>query len=113
METDQTERIERIEVFEEKFGVKFDGLYAAFGEADEHGALNVFVRGEAHARDKSSKIKQCLELVAVAYDEKGRVLGKGNQYIGRESFFAFDVFEIDLYGVPRTPARIKLYPKAT
>ena len=113
MEMDQTDLIERIEAFEEKFGVKFEGLYAAFGEEDEDGAVRVVVRGEAHARDKGSKIDESLDVVVAVYDDKGRVIGKGDHYLSQDSFFGFEVFEIDLYDVPRAPARIRLYPKAS
>ncbi|WP_298697372.1 hypothetical protein [uncultured Brevundimonas sp.] len=109
---DQTDQIERIEAFEEKFGVKFEGLYAAFGEEDEDGAVHVVVRGEAHARSKTSKISECVEIVVAVYDDKDRVIGKGEHYLSEDSFFGFEVFVIDLYNVPRTPTRIRLYPKA-
>ena len=113
MEMDQTDQIERIEAFEEKFGVKFEGLYAAFGEEDEDGAVHVVVRGEAHARSKNSKIDQNLDVVVAVYDEKGRVIGKSDHFLSDDTFFGFEVFEIDLYNGYRAPARIRLYPKAS
>lgn len=113
MGTDYTDKIERVEAFEEKFGVRFEGLFASVADEDGDGPHRVIVRGEVHSSAKNSKIKDSLDIVLVVYDEKGRVIGKGDHYLGDDSFFGFDVFEIDLFDVPGLPARIKLFPKAS
>lgn len=113
MELDQTDQIERMEAFEEKFGVRFEGLYAAIKRDRDDDPVRIVVRGEVHARSKNSKIKEALEVVLVVYDAKGRVIGKGDHYLSEDSFFGFEVFDIDLWDVPCVPTRIKLYPKAS
>lgn len=111
MESDQTDRIERIEAFEDKAGVRLEALYAGLreGAGDQH--VRLIVRGEAHATRNNSKIKNDIEIVLAAYDAQGRVIGKGDHFIGGDSFFSFEVFEIDLYDLPVPPERIRLYPK--
>lgn len=113
MGQDYTDRLERVEEFETKFGVRFEGLYASVTSDDEDGPFRITVRGEVHARSKNSKIKDSLDVVFVVYDEKGRVVGKSDHYLSEDSFFAFDVFEIDIWDVAREPARLRLFPKGS
>ena len=110
---DYTDKIERVDAFESKFGVEFQGLYASLNDENGDGTVRVIVRGEVHAKAKNSKIKESLDIIVAVYDAKGRVVGKGDHYLDEDSFFAFDVFEVDLFDVPFEPARIKLYPKAS
>jgi hypothetical protein len=113
MGQDYTDRLERVEEFETKFGVRFEGLYASVNSDDEDGPFRITVRGEVHARSKNSKIKDSLDVVLVVYDAKGRVVGKGDHYLSDDSFFAFDVFELDIWDVADEPVRLRLFPKAS
>ncbi|GBD25439.1 hypothetical protein HRbin30_00758 [bacterium HR30] len=102
---DISDRIERIETVEDDLGVRIDGLLAYLGvEADE---LKLTINGELHAMEDDT-YPEAVELVAAAYDERGRVLAIHTAFL--YPFRYFDVFSIRL-AVPTEPAKIRIFPR--
>jgi hypothetical protein len=51
-------------------------------------------------------------LQVAAYDEVGRVVAAKSQYLAKESFFEFEIFEISLFDLPTNKiSKIKIFPR--
>ncbi|MDY0168903.1 MAG: hypothetical protein RBS80_20325 [Thermoguttaceae bacterium] len=101
---DVTDRIERLELFEERLGVQLEGLSAFV----ERGFLTV--RGELHPRN-GTELNQDTELVVAAYDATSRVIGTASNYFTSEDFFGIETFELSINLPIATVARVRVYPK--
>ena len=111
---DITNTVERLELFEERLGVRIEGLYAKFtyNESDKPGyySFSVGLTGELQAT-KGSKLKDSIFVVAVAYDTEGRVIGVEERWFNKDCFFGLETFEILIRGLPDKPSKIRVYPK--
>ena len=107
MRKDVTEIVERLEAFEDRLGVRLDGVFASIEGPDSDGEYTIQIAAEVHTV-KGTTLKDDLTVVASAYDKRGRVVGTENNWFSASSFFAFDTFEITLYArsgpVTRNPA---------
>lgn len=110
-ENDITNKVQRLEAFEERLSVKIDAL-AAFESVGiyNRGETEVAVRGELHS-EGGSQIDKDIELHMVVYDLEGRVMETTTDFICHESFFGFHVFDIDCVVPDGTVGKIRLFPK--
>lgn len=101
-------RIERLEAFEERLGIMLDKLSVTI--TDDYAYLTI--AGEVHLAGGTSLMKD-IQLIAVAYDSEGTIIGTESAFYTREKFFGFDVFEISLYAteIGLLAARIRVFPK--
>lgn len=107
-EQDVTNRIERIEEFEERAGVRLEAIFAC--QDPEVSSLQV--NGELHPRGGTA-IEQDLVLEMAAYDDKGRLVGKTEEHIFKDEGYGFQTFGLFLH-VPipiNTIAKIRLIPR--
>ncbi len=105
---DVSHLIERLEAFEDRLGVRLEGLYASI--QSRHGYVSV--NGELHPRE-GTQLNHDIEVVVSLYDSAGRVLGVGSERISAASFFGFEAFSRMLGPVGDPPiAKIRIYPKA-
>jgi hypothetical protein len=104
-----TKGIERLEVFEERFGIVLDKL--SVNASDDYRFLTV--AGEIHLAGSGSLAKD-ITLVAVAYDSEGCVMETGQSSISAEGFSGFDVFSLTLCAtdIGLLARRIRVFPKA-
>jgi len=86
LNTDLTDLIERIDLFEERLGARLEGLYA---ELDDDGYLTV--NGELHAASGSTITKNIYVHMTV-HDDRGRLLQTCYTIMLAEDFFAFEPF---------------------
>ena len=111
--TDLTDRIERLEVFEERVGVSFEALYCTIDNNDNwsDGNYRIELRGEVHSTSGTS-IDDDLLIVLTVYDATGRVLETDSEWIDSDAFFGFDVFDMTLK-IPQESeiSRVRLFPK--
>ena len=108
-EGDLTRRIERLELFEERLGVRLESLSALIEiDQDPPFALNVY--GELHPRD-GTELQSDVELIVVAYDQSGRIVGTDSTNFDAENFFGFETFRIWFYLPVNEIVRIRVYPK--
>jgi len=110
MDKDVSNLIERLELFEERLGVRLESLSATIT-----GYATVYVRvmGELHVHE-GMKLKQSTQLVAVIYDDSGRVIANVDNVYFKEKFYGFEVFQLIFnLGDPPPPnmAKIRIYPK--
>ena len=105
---DLTEKIERLELFEERLDVRLEGL-SAFLDVDSN---FLHVLGELHPRD-GTELNTCVELVVTAYEQDGRVAGTSSTSFDPENFFGFEAFnELVCLPLPNMDIiRIRVYPK--
>ena len=103
---DLTERVERLEAFEERCGIRLDAVSALLD--DSLGWITV--RGEVHPLS-GTELTGDVNLVAVGYDRMGRVVADSAAYLSAETFYGFDTFALVLMGEGLDIALIRLYPK--
>ena len=101
---DLTASIERMIEVEAALGIRLSALSAFL---DEDGDLKVF--GEAHfskspAEDSSASIN------VIVYDAEGRIVGKNDTYIGSAGV-NFDAFDVNVYGLGRPAAKVRVFLK--
>lgn len=105
MAKDLTDLIERVEAFEERLGVRLEGLFA---KADEY---EIRVNGEVHARN-GNKLSKDITIVVTAHDTAGRVIGVQGRSVFADDFFGFEAFTRSLEHVEDIqPAKIRVYPE--
>jgi hypothetical protein len=103
---DITNVFERLEAFEDRLGVRLEGLYA---KIDRSG--NVWVQGELHLRE-GTELNQDVDLVATYYDPSGRVLDVQTRRFDSSAFFAFEPFKMVANINEDQSAKIRIYPKS-
>lgn len=110
---DVTSKIERLEVFEERLGVRIESLSAFLTDyRDDNLNFNndVRVRGELQARE-GTELQQDVDLVMAVYDSSGRVIAtSSNSYYAGE-FFGLETFELTVEIPMNQVAKIRVYPK--
>jgi hypothetical protein len=105
---DVTGKIERLEVFEERLGVRLDSLSAFVAKYNELSTITVC--GELQARD-GTELQQDVELVVAVYDLSGRIIGTASYCYFAKNFFGLETFEI-LAEIPVSElSKVRVYPK--
>ncbi len=103
---DVSHLIERLEAFEDRLGVRLEGLYAA--QNTEYGHLKV--NGELHPRE-GNELDDDIEIVLTVYDAAGRVVGVTTEYVDSDRFFGFEAFSASVRDID-APVKVRVYPKA-
>jgi hypothetical protein len=97
--------IERLEAFEERLGVRIEGLFACIDE-DNYIRIN----GELHSNIETH-LEQNIKLMISAHDSSGRIIGFDYSSISSESFFGFEVFS-ECFEVHSTSvSKVRIYPR--
>lgn len=104
MKLDLTQKVERVESFEERLGVTFSGIYAVASDED-----TVHVRGEILSRSGDA-LSQSIRITATVFDDKGRVIETSTESVDKEEFFGFALFDIRLEVEAKDISRIRLHP---
>ena len=99
--------IERLEAFEDRLGVRLEGLFAQV----QIPPGSLIVNGELHLQE-SAELDEDIEVVVTIYDSSGRVIAVRNHRIRSESFFGFEAFSVVFFPFHGQPTRIRVYPKA-
>lgn len=102
-----TNKVERLELMEEKFGISIDGLYVTC-EKIEYGNYQYVINATFDVSGTGVEIQESLSIRLNAYNETGQLLGIGKAFIN-EDFMGFDSKDITLH-VDQEPARLRLYP---
>lgn len=104
---DLTDLIERVEAFEERLGVRLEGLFA---KMEDDGELRI--NGELHARNGTG-LEDDIEVTVTAYDSTGRVISVADLFFNSDSFFGFEAFTSYLDFDDIEPAKLRVYPRAS
>jgi hypothetical protein len=97
--------IERLEAFEERLGVKIEGLFAYI---DENNCIKI--NGELHSNE-GTQLKQNIKLMISAHDSSGRIVGTDYSLISAESFFGFEIFSEYFQAQSESVSRVRIYPR--
>jgi hypothetical protein len=106
---DITEKIERLEAFEERSEVILESL-SVFLNDDGTDSIPLKICGELLARN-GTELQQDIELVVSAYDESGRVIKTCSKFYNVDSFFGLEIFEVDMILPIPNVSKIRIYPK--
>lgn len=107
---DLGEKIQRLEAFEERLGVRLEAISAFLYPESDYEEEHVVVRGELHAAE-GTELRCCINVFATAYDTQGRVIQSEDVWFNDEKFFGFEVFEIRLDVAGPDVGKIRLFPK--
>lgn len=110
-----THLIERLELFEERLGVRLEALSAVRSAVSGYWRdRDVTVFGELHAKHGTT-IKESICLVAAVYDHSGRVIGvsMGDCFF-KKRFSVFEAFavRVRLPDSAEPVAKVRVYPKS-
>lgn len=109
--TDVTSIIERLEVFEERAGIRFEALSAQLNDHDEDEEYYIQVQGEIHALEGTS-LPHDVELKLLVYDSSQRLILSREDSVDSETFFAFDTFYFNGF-IPKIEiSKIRIIPKS-
>jgi hypothetical protein len=96
---------ERLEAFEERLGVKIEGLFVSIG-----GDKYITINGELHSND-GTQLGEDIKLMISAHDSSGRVVGAGYSSIRAKSFFGFEAFSERFKVHSESVSRVRIYPR--
>lgn len=102
-------KVERLEVFEERAGVKLEGLCVRISPDSNRFEVN----GELYPRD-GLHLSRTVELVFTIYGKDGGVLSTTSQTFYKDSFYGFEPFSVDIYNVEASKVgKIRVYPNSS
>lgn len=113
---DVSDKLERLEAFEERAGVKLEALFARLDH--QHGWTvkdkrypSIKVNLQVHPVEGNS-LKSSISIVADGYDASGRLVSTTSGLINKDSFFGFETLSLAVDGVPAEQiSKIRVYPK--
>lgn len=97
--------VERLEAFEERLGVKTEGLFAYM---DENNCIQI--NGELHSSE-GTQLEKNIKLMISAHDSSGRIVGIDYSLISAESFFGFEIFSEYFQAQSESVSRVRIYPR--
>jgi hypothetical protein len=103
--------IERLEAFEDRLGVRLEGLFAQTSDSGHSDHYYLSLNGELHSNE-GTELNDDVEIVATMYDPAGRVINIQGKTVRSGSFFGFRAFRF-FFQVNRDvqPAKIRVYPQ--
>jgi hypothetical protein len=106
IEVDLLKKIERLEVFEERFKMYFDKLSI---NVDEYFGFNLLF--EAYPISGTT-FENTFMINCILYDKENKILKKADNYIIADTFFGFEVFDFRFSdnGIAKRVEKIRLYP---
>jgi len=110
---DMTNKIERLEVFEERSGVILNSLSAFFIDFQGWAGIDtnyLKVRGELQSQANMT-LQRDIELVVAVYDSSGRIIGTSSRTYLANEFFGLETFDIEVSLPLIQVSKIRIYPK--
>ncbi|MFZ3074375.1 MAG: hypothetical protein WA093_04600 [Minisyncoccales bacterium] len=108
-EKNLTNRIERLEAFEEKLGVTFEKLIVRIG-------YGINLHGELHSL-AGNNLQESVYIECVVYDKQGLIIEQHSRFIDKDNFFGFDMLEFGLTNLKDDEianndiGKIRIFPK--
>lgn len=97
-------KIERLDVFEEKFGILIDNASINISE----NTIDIFLE---IAATKDNKIQKSFYLKCIYYDNDNSIIDIDQKYVDKDDFFAFSTIKISKYGIDSANiSKIRIYP---
>ncbi len=105
-----SDRIERLELFEERVSVRLEALSAIMRKYSRPTLDDLDVYGELHPVS-GNELECSIELIVTAYDQNGSIMGIGQSYLDQSDVFGFEVFSITVSDLSEHPTKIRIFPK--
>jgi len=105
-----SDRIERLEVFEERVSVRLEALSAYMRKYSRPTLDDLDVYGELHPVN-GNELECDIELVVTAYDQNGSIMGIGTSFLRQSNVFGFEMFKIRVSDLSEHPTKIRIFPK--
>ena len=112
MRQNVTNLIERLEVFEEKAGVRLEALGAHITYYPTDDNCNLYVQGELHPRDGTT-LEHDVRVSITVYGLDGTILSTESTRFAAATFFGFETFSGGPSGLPspKTWSKIRVIPR--
>ncbi|GDY19242.1 hypothetical protein LBMAG56_05870 [Verrucomicrobiota bacterium] len=99
---------EQLDFFEERYGVKIQGLFITSNDE-----FRIIITGELYARE-GNKLTKDIQLIITVHDVDGRIVDRGQIDFQAAWFFAFRAFSIS-FNLPISlskVAKVRVYPQS-
>ncbi len=104
-----TQNVERMELLEERLGVRLQGLMATVDDEVVGSEHKLKIAGEIYSASGGS-LDSDVMVDIVAQNEKGQVVGMLSLFINRDKFVGYEAFSDSIY-CKAFPTRIKIVPR--
>jgi hypothetical protein len=106
-----TKIIERLELLEEKFGIKISGLYANYEVGDPTFPHIVKINFDI-ASLSGVKLECSFKVIASFYNSADQLLLTKSTYIDANTFMGFSPISMNFFELDQAPVKIRLFPAA-
>lgn len=105
---DLSNKVERIEAFEERLGVRIENVSVWFDDEEE----DISILFEFHSASGTT-ISQDITVEIVAYNNRGQIIAKEEDFYFQERFWGFETCKCYLEEIsPKNISKIRVYPIA-
>lgn len=105
---DLTNRVERMELLEDRFGIQLQAMYAVFKKDDYHSEVRV----NFDVMAPNGGIKKNLEMHVSIYNANGQLIGTTYSYIDEDDFVGFESCS-ERIDCDEPPTKIRVFPKSS
>jgi hypothetical protein len=101
-------KIERLEAFEERLGVRFENISV---KVDSNDSFYVFF--ELYSNSGTNLDENIVLIDFVVYDIDGKILKLQTDYASKDKFFGFQIFKFGCYedSILEKVSKIRIFPK--
>ena len=105
-----TSIVERLELIEEKLGISFTSIYATVQKRIWSSPPDFLLRINFDILSTSGgAVEHAFHVRAVAYNEAGQAIGKGEIFVNNDSFLGFDSKSFEI-SADQSPVKVRLFP---
>ena len=105
-------KVERLDAFEEKFGIRFENISIKVQESIDNSEEYVELFFEAHSTNGTT-IDDTITIQIILYDKQNSIINSNYNYLLEDSFFGFEIVHFlfsDINLIDRIN-KIRIYPK--
>lgn len=102
--TEITDRVERLDALEDRFGIAFEGMYVVY-----EGGSSPKVSANFDVVARGSGPPDYLQVYVSAYNDKGQLIGTGHTYVNEEDFVGIASCSTRV-DCPTLPVKVRIYP---
>lgn len=106
---DITSIIERLELIEEKLGVRFDGIYGVQIKRGWENPVDFLIEVNFDVVGTEDTLKRSFKPTLSAYNTAGQLLNTNTSFIHNDNFLGIESIKIQLL-CAEPPVRLRLYP---
>ncbi len=104
-----TEIVERLELIEDKLGVRFDGIYAKQVKRSWENPIDFLIEVNFDVVGTENTLKRSFHPTLSAYNAAGQLLDSNTSFVYNNNFLGIESKRIQLI-CAEAPVRLRLYP---